>query len=67
MAQHQTGLDKEARSALAKGSDIVENELPKLTDGDLGQNWMSWIFAHRFLNEARSLMDTPPKTQSPKE
>jgi tetratricopeptide (TPR) repeat protein len=62
MAQHQTGLDKEGRSALAKASDIVENELPKRGDGDLGQNWISWIFAHGLLNEARSLMDTTPKT-----
>ena len=67
MAQHQTGLDQEGRAALGKGSDIVENKLPKLADGDLGQNWMSWVFAHGFLREARSLLDTAPKKQSTKE
>jgi hypothetical protein len=53
-----------AHVALAKGIDIAETKLPKLGDGDLGQDWWNWIIAHALLKEAKALLESPPAAVS---
>ena len=53
-----------AHVALAKGINIAYTKLPKLGDGDLGQDWWNWIIAHALLKEAKELIEGPPATVS---
>jgi WD40 repeat protein len=61
MARHQSGQDQEAHDALAKGSDIIETNLPKLESGDLGTGWGNWIICQALLKEARTLIERPDR------
>ncbi len=64
MADYRLRHFDAAHVALAKGIDIAETKLPKLDDGDLGQDWWNWIIAHALLNEAKALIETPSATAS---
>jgi len=57
MAHHQLKQTDQARTALAKGLDIVNGKMPKLDSGDLGGGWVDWIIAHALLKEARALIE----------
>jgi uncharacterized protein len=57
MAQHQLHQSEAARAALIKGRDVIENRMPKLGDGDLGDAWIDWIMAQSLLKEAESLLE----------
>jgi eukaryotic-like serine/threonine-protein kinase len=54
MSRQQLGQINEAGAALTKSAEIAESKLPKLENGDLGDNWEDWIIAHALLDEART-------------
>jgi len=55
-AQHQLNQTNEARTALAKASELAQTRLPQLASGDLGHDWVDWLIAHVFLREAQALI-----------
>ncbi len=57
MAQYQLNQTGNSRATLAKCVEVVETKMPKLEDGDLGQDWRDWIIAHALLTEAESLIE----------
>jgi class 3 adenylate cyclase/tetratricopeptide (TPR) repeat protein/tRNA A-37 threonylcarbamoyl transferase component Bud32 len=59
MSQHQLGQIEQARASLANGAEI-EQKLPKLESGDLGDGWLDWIFAHALMREATAMIGSPP-------
>ena len=65
MTKYQMNQIEEARTALAKGLEIEEKELPHVDGGDLGDNWLDWIIAHALLKEARALIEGSSKTSDP--
>lgn len=65
MAQFQLKHVKEARDALNKCTQVVETELPKFTDKDLGGDWRDLIIAHALQSEAKQLIDGEPSISRP--
>jgi tetratricopeptide (TPR) repeat protein len=63
MSQYQLGQIEQARASLTQGAEI-EKKLPKADSGDLG-NWYNWIVAHAFMNEAKSMIESPPAVAEP--
>ena len=63
MAQHQLNQHQEAKSVLAQALALSQTKLPKLEDGDLGENWSEWLIAHILLREARELMENNQASQ----
>jgi WD40 repeat protein/tetratricopeptide (TPR) repeat protein len=61
MAHFQMNQAEEAHAALAKGVEI-EQGLPRLDGGDLGDDWVDWIIAHALLREAKALIEGGSKT-----
>jgi tetratricopeptide (TPR) repeat protein len=54
MAQYQSRQIEPARASLAKGAEL-EQKLPKLGSGDLGNGWIDCIIAHTLMREAKAL------------
>jgi len=65
MAQFQLKHTQDAHVALNKCTEVVETELPKLTDKDLGGDWRDWIIAHALQSEAKQLIDGEPSIARP--
>ena len=59
MAEHQLHHPEAARSALRKGAEMVEQNLPRLESGGIDGNWLDWTFADALLREARALIEGP--------
>ena len=57
MAQQQLNHSEEARTALARGVEIVKAKLPRLETGVLEDNWADWLIAHILLCEAQALIE----------
>src|SRR5262249_46056250 len=57
MSQFKLNQLDEARSALARCNKLVEEKLPKLEQGSLGDDWRDWIIAHALQAEAKQLID----------
>jgi hypothetical protein len=62
MSKQQLGEVNEASAALAKGLEIAETKLPKLENGDLGDNWGDWIIARALMTETKALIEGPSAT-----
>jgi eukaryotic-like serine/threonine-protein kinase len=52
MAQFKSGQTNAALKALADCASVIDTRLPKLSDGDLGQDWRDWIITHALFSEA---------------
>jgi hypothetical protein len=61
MSQYQLGQIEQARASLANGAEI-EQKLPKLDSGDLGEDWINWIIAHALMREAKAMIGSQPTT-----
>jgi serine/threonine-protein kinase len=59
MAEYRSGHREQARASLAKGSEI-EERLPRLESGDLGDDWNNWIIAQALSREAKALIEGQP-------
>jgi hypothetical protein len=46
-----------ARTALGRCNQVVEEQLPKIGLRQLGPDWRDWIIAHVLLTEAKSLIE----------
>jgi tetratricopeptide (TPR) repeat protein len=57
MARFKSGQTNEAFIALAECDKVIEEQLPKLSDGNLGQDWRDWIIAHALQKEAKALVN----------
>jgi Flp pilus assembly protein TadD len=64
MSQYQLQQIEQARASLAKGAEI-EQKLPKLESGDLGEGWIDWIIAHALMREAKAMIESQPATIGP--
>jgi eukaryotic-like serine/threonine-protein kinase len=64
IARHRLNQTEAAHAALAKGSKIVETELPKVESGDVGEHWDDWIVARALMSEAGALIEKNGKTDS---
>jgi tetratricopeptide (TPR) repeat protein len=62
MAHQQSRQIEEAQSALAKGVEIVQTQVPPLATGDIGRDWPDWLIAHILLREAQALIEGQPAT-----
>lgn len=60
MAQYHSKQTETSRASLKKCTEIVQTELPKLEDGDLGRDWRGWIIAHALQSEAKRLIEGEP-------
>jgi len=59
MAEHQLHHPEAAQSALRNGAKIIDQDLPKLENGDIGGYWVDWVFANALQREARALIQGP--------
>jgi serine/threonine protein kinase len=57
MARFKSGQTNEAFIALAECDKVIEEQLPKLSNGNLGQDWRDWIIAHALQKEAKALVN----------
>jgi len=57
MSRYHLKQPEEARAALQKGTEIVDEKLPKLDSGDLGDDWREWIIAQALMVEAKALIE----------
>ena len=57
MARLKSGQTNEAFDALAECGKVIEEQLPKLSTGTLGQDWRDWIIAHALQKEAKALVN----------
>ena len=62
MAQHRLKQADEARTTLAKASELARTKLPQLGSDNLEQDWVNWLIAHILLREAKALVNGQPKT-----
>ena len=56
MAQFKSGQTNQALAALSDCTNAIDQKLPKLSSGDLGQDWRDWIIAHSLQSEAKRLI-----------
>jgi tetratricopeptide (TPR) repeat protein len=58
MARFRMNQDAEARAALAKATNLSAETIPKLdrSDGNIGADWLDWIFAKALLAEAKGVV-----------
>jgi len=49
---------------LAKGVELVQNQLPNRGSDDLGKDWQGWIFAQVLMDEATALVTPPSQIES---
>jgi len=47
----------QARTALADCNKTIQEKLPKLEKGDLGDRWHDWIIAHALQSEAKRMIE----------
>jgi hypothetical protein len=59
MSQYQLGQIEQAHASLAKGIEM-EEKLPKLESGDLGNDWNDVIIAHALMKEAKAMIASQP-------
>jgi serine/threonine protein kinase/Tfp pilus assembly protein PilF len=57
MAQVRLGNTNTAPALLKQGTELVENRLPKIENGLLGEGWIDWVIAHILRREARALLE----------
>jgi tetratricopeptide (TPR) repeat protein len=57
LSHYQLKQVEDARAALAKCNQVVEEQLPKAGPRELGSDWRDWIIAHALLTEARGLIE----------
>jgi serine/threonine protein kinase len=57
MTHCQLKQTEESRAALKECAELVQTQLPKLEDGNLGGDWRDWIIVHALLTEARSQIE----------
>jgi len=62
MAQYHSQQTEAARVSLKKCTEIVQIQLPKLENGDLGGDWRGWIYAHALQSEAKRMIDGEPSS-----
>jgi len=62
MAHQQSRQIEQAQSALARGVEIVQTQVPPLATGDIGRDWPDWLIAHILLREAQALIEGQPAT-----
>jgi hypothetical protein len=60
LARQQLKQPGEARAALASGLEIVQQKLPKLDSGDLGQTWYDVLPAYILMREAKETIEGLP-------
>ncbi|EEF63001.1 serine/threonine-protein kinase [Pedosphaera parvula] len=60
MAHFQVKQNDAAKAALAKGLELMQDQLPKRGCDDLGDDWQGWIFSQVLMNEATSLINPEP-------
>jgi WD40 repeat protein/serine/threonine protein kinase/tetratricopeptide (TPR) repeat protein len=65
MAQFRMNHSDEARHALAAAVEIVDQKLPKLDSGDIGEGWIDWIIAGALVCEAKGLLGGPFAAEHP--
>ncbi|HWV99900.1 MAG TPA: protein kinase, partial [Candidatus Acidoferrum sp.] len=58
MARFKSGQTNEALTALADCGKVIEEQLPKLSSGNLGGDWRDWIIAHALQKEAEALVNS---------
>jgi serine/threonine protein kinase/WD40 repeat protein len=59
LAYHELKEDDTARQALAEATRIIDSELPKESSGDLGDDWLDWVFCQVVRREAEGLLAKP--------
>jgi len=62
MAQHHCQQTEAARVSLKKCTEIVQIQLPKPENGDLGGDWRGWIYAHALQSEAKRRIEGEPSS-----
>ncbi|HXJ56018.1 MAG TPA: protein kinase [Verrucomicrobiae bacterium] len=65
MAQSQLKQTETSRETLSKCVEIVQRQLPKLENGDLGRNWRDWIITHTLQSEAKRMIEGEPSAARP--
>ena len=58
LADHQLKEGEKARQALDEAVQIIDHELPKERSGDLGADWLDWVYCHVLRREAEGLLKT---------
>jgi tetratricopeptide (TPR) repeat protein len=64
MAHWQLGQKDEARFALSRGHSLEPNALHPHGAVDLGDPWVAWLIADISLNEADTLIQSPPSLET---
>jgi tetratricopeptide (TPR) repeat protein len=60
MAQYQLKQSDQARASLDKGAELVDSKMPKIDQGEIGDDWWNdWIINRALLREARELIGVP--------
>jgi len=57
MALFKSGQTNESQIALGNCDQIIEEKLPQLSSGNLGENWRDWIIANALRDEAGRLIN----------
>ena len=57
MAQFKSARTNEALNALADCTGVIDQMLPKLSSGNLGDDWRDWIIAHALQSEAKRMIE----------
>jgi len=65
MAQSRLNQTEASRETLSKCVEIVQTQLPKLENGDLGRNWRDWIITHALQSEAKRMIEGEPSAAPP--
>jgi tetratricopeptide (TPR) repeat protein len=64
MAYWRLGKTAEARTMLARGTDLAPPEMPQNIADDPGNTWLAWLYARIQLDEASALIQTGPITNN---
>lgn len=64
MAHYKLKQTDEARTAFARGAEIGLTKLPTLEGGDIGGDWIDWIFAHALMREAKAVIEGVSETKT---
>lgn len=57
MAHYRLGRSEPARSSLSEAERLMREKFPKLSSGDLGENWNDWLIAQILFREAKELLE----------
>ena len=63
LAHWQVGQKDEARAALARGNGLTANIFPVQDNGDIGREWLAWLLARVWLDEAMALIQHGPTVE----